>query len=143
MPRICWPGTVTKWLTMLCVVWALSIASTLPGYSGFQMPESEPNPLAGCVMCHVDVEYEYVGSPHFAKQMGCRQCHGPSEGHIADENNDVKPDGVFNKENVEDLCGTCHPVSAGPELSFSSGSHALGCTDCHGYHDQQLLVLLP
>ena len=107
--------------------------------SSASQPESEVNPLAGCVMCHADVEYEYVGSPHFAQKMGCRQCHGPSEGHIADENNDVKPEGLFNRDNVEELCETCHQFPDGAQPSFSAAGNTQVCTDCHGYHDQQLL----
>lgn len=127
---------------MLSVFWTLVFGLVLPAYSGLQPSEAGVNPLAGCVMCHVDVEEEYIRSPHFAQQMGCRQCHGPSEGHIADENNDVKPDGVFSRENVEVLCGSCHQFSATTESSFAPGSYAPVCTDCHGYHDQQLALTI-
>ncbi|MHC4155194.1 MAG: hypothetical protein ACYST6_09785 [Planctomycetota bacterium] len=62
-----------------------------------RLPSKEgTNPLAGCLQCHVDVEVEHLWSKHHSvSNMGCIECHGPSEGHLADENNEVKPDQAF------------------------------------------------
>jgi hypothetical protein len=94
----------------------------------------QENPLAGCSLCHVDVEDEFVGSSHFAEKVGCTTCHGPSEGHLADENNEVKPDQVFARKDVDRLCGACHECGR-PE---KAAARAPLCTDCHGHHDQKL-----
>jgi len=104
----------------------------------------QPNPLAGCSICHVDVEDEYVGSMHFKKKVGCQTCHGPSKGHVADENNEVKPDHVFNRKSIDNFCTHCHhckrpqakkrALTKGKKLS----SKRKVCTDCHGHHDLKL-----
>ncbi len=100
----------------------------------------QENPLAGCTLCHVDIEDQFLGSIHFEEKVGCRTCHGPSEGHVADENNEVKPDEMFARRDVDRLCGRCHecprPVPAKPELT--ADGQAKVCTDCHGPHDVAL-----
>ena len=99
----------------------------------------QPNPLAGCSLCHVDVEDEYVGTKHFKKHVGCKTCHGPSEGHLADENNEVKPDERFARKDVDRRCSECHecdrPKSSQP-VSDARGRPKV-CIDCHGHHDQK------
>ncbi|NQT88150.1 hypothetical protein HQ560_15390, partial [bacterium] len=42
---------------------------------------AKTNPLAGCQLCHVDVEDEYVKSRHFRENVACVKCHGPSRKH--------------------------------------------------------------
>ena len=91
------------------------------------------NPLAGCTLCHVDIEDEFIGSRHFAEEVACIDCHGLSEGHLANENNEIKPDEMFAREDVDRLCGECHKCSRAPEAEASSKGKV--CTDCHGAHD--------
>jgi hypothetical protein len=100
----------------------------------------QDNPLAGCSLCHVDVEDEYVGSKHFKKKVGCKTCHGPSEGHLADENNEVKPDEAFAREDVDRLCSDCHECGRPEKSKPASGADGRPkvCTDCHGQHDLTL-----
>jgi len=101
----------------------------------------QANPLAGCSLCHVDIEDEFVGSLHFEEKVGCITCHGPSEGHLADENNEVKPDEAFARPDVHRLCERCHecsrPKPQKPELTQDCQRKV--CTDCHGAHDVVLL----
>ena len=107
-----------------------------------RMDIQQGNPLAGCTMCHVDVEDRLVGSPHFESKIGCKTCHGASEGHVADENNNVKPERVFARNEVDRLCAICHDCSR-PQEKRGRQRTALTepvCIDCHGHHD---LVLLP
>lgn len=101
----------------------------------------QPNPLAGCSLCHVDVEDEYVGTTHFKESVGCKTCHGPSKGHLADENNEVKPDEVFARKNVDRLCGECHDCDRPDPTKTPKGKDEkpLVCIDCHGHHDQKLV----
>jgi hypothetical protein len=94
------------------------------------------NPLAGCQLCHVDVEDEYVKSRHFRGNVACAKCHGPSKKHAADENNEVKPDEVFARTDVDRLCGRCHTCSRKVPpawLRFLRGRRQV-CTECHGAH---------
>jgi hypothetical protein len=106
-------------------------AGTFPEYP------LQDNPLAGCSLCHVDIEDELVGTLHFKEKIGCITCHGPSEGHLADENNEVKPDEVFARADVDRLCERCHecfrPKPEKPELT-AEGQRKV-CIDCHGPHD--------
>jgi len=95
---------------------------------------TEKNPLAGCQQCHVDIEDEYAPSLHFKQKVSCKDCHGPSEGHLADENNEVKPDEVFARKDVDRLCAKCHECSR-PTAAESPADRSKVCTDCHGPHD--------
>ena len=101
-------------------------------------PTPAANPLAGCRMCHVDVEDEFVGSAHFDGNVGCTNCHGSSEGHLADENNEVKPDELFAREDVDRLCGACHACARRSEAGARPTLPPV-CIDCHGPHSLALL----
>jgi hypothetical protein len=94
------------------------------------------NPLAGCTLCHVDVEDEYVKSRHFKEKVACTECHGLSKGHVADENNEVKPDEMFARKDVDRLCSECHDCSreAPSPKQAPPPKKQLVCTDCHGAH---------
>jgi hypothetical protein len=97
----------------------------------------QDNPLAGCSLCHVDIEDEFVVSKHFDEKIGCKTCHGPSEEHLADENNEVKPDELFARSDVDRLCGVCHDCGREEERQPTPGREGEPevCTDCHGPHD--------
>ena len=99
----------------------------------------QPNPLAGCSLCHVDVEDEYVDTTHFEESVGCKTCHGPSKGHLADENNEVKPDEMFARKDVDRLCAECHECDRPEPTKTARGKDKklLVCIDCHGHHDQK------
>ncbi|MGA2498282.1 MAG: hypothetical protein ABSH20_11110 [Tepidisphaeraceae bacterium] len=98
-------------------------------------PSAQANPLAGCVQCHVDVERKYVKSLHFQRKIACTSCHGPSKGHLADENNEVKPDVVFARNDVDSRCERCHDCPR-PAEARANERKPLDkvCTDCHGSH---------
>ena len=98
--------------------------------------------LAGaCITCHVDEVDEYIGSLHRIEKVACVDCHGSSEPHVEDENNDVKPDTVFIRENTDRLCGQCHEDDCTrPEHKPETGKKPEPkiCTDCHGKHSLKL-----
>lgn len=116
---------------------ALSLAACAwGGLACAPSPEKNPyplqtNPMAGCSICHVDVEDVFVGSAHFKSKIGCKTCHGPSKEHLADENNEVKPDRLPTRKDMDSFCSTCHDCSR-PEMENPS---ARICTDCHGHHN--------
>lgn len=96
----------------------------------------DANPFGGCDMCHLDVADELEDTRHEAKGIGCVQCHGQSIGHIRDENNEVKPDRVFTRKDVDAFCGSCHkcskPPASKPQSKLKQGQQV--CSDCHGTH---------
>ena len=104
--------------------------------SAMESKSAAANPFGGCDTCHVDVEDEVVGTKHDAEGVGCVKCHGPSEGHIADENNEVLPDRVFARSIIDGFCGECHECSR-PAAGRTATAQAKQkvCTDCHGAHD--------
>jgi hypothetical protein len=109
-------------------------------FSDLSLDDLEPeetNPLAGCTICHVDVGDEFAESKHHREEITCTDCHGPSEGHAADENNRVKPDEVFLHADVDRLCGDCHDCSRpGPTKPSDPAPEGWKvCTECHGSHE--------
>jgi len=94
------------------------------------------NPFGGCDTCHVDIEDEFAGTAHHAEGVGCVECHGPSDGHIADENNDVLPDRLHTRNDIDPFCTKCHECSRPPATEAqSSEAKPKVCIDCHGAHD--------
>jgi len=89
-----------------------------------------------CGICHIDTTDEFNGSLHETEEVACVDCHGPSEGHVEDENNDVKPDEVFARADVDRLCEKCHECSR-PDPAKPvpvPRKERKVCTDCHAAH---------
>jgi len=101
------------------------------------LSEEKTNPLAGCLQCHVDVEAEHLSSAHHrVLKIGCIDCHGPSKGHVADENNEVEPEETFARKDVDGSCGRCHKCSretTARETKTQPGTRKV-CTECHAAH---------
>lgn len=99
--------------------------------------KEKTNPLAGCLQCHVDVEAEHLGSKHYrVLKTDCIDCHGPSEGHVADEINEVKPEETFARKDTDRLCNKCHKCSrkVTPSWTKTPPEKRKVCTDCHAAH---------
>lgn len=107
-----------------------------PGGSSKSSDKAQKNPLAGCTLCHVDVEDEYVESIHFDEKVACTDCHGPSKEHLADENNEVKPDELFARKDTDRLCSECHDCSREIPAGWSDLplDKRQVCTECHVAH---------
>lgn len=107
--------------------------------------ESANGPAADnsrCFVCHVNYTEELIAATHARANIGCAQCHGASDAHIADESwgsggNGTAPDIMYPRDRIDSACMTCHPKEkiVGPHHEpVFAGSDAKVCTDCHGDH---------
>ena len=91
-----------------------------------------------CHVCHINYEQEALAVVHAQADIGCEQCHGPSNAHCSDEDNITPPDIMYPKVKINPFCISCHPKDKIGQLhkSFFAASAANQgyCTDCHGEH---------
>jgi hypothetical protein len=96
-----------------------------------------------CHVCHLNYTQEALALGHGKANIGCAQCHGPSDAHIADESwagggNGTAPDIMYPLDKINPACLACHPkekIDDGFHRSFWAGeSKEKYCTDCHGKH---------
>jgi hypothetical protein len=108
--------------------------------------EGQSGPAADnsrCLVCHVNYTQEKLAVTHARAGMGCADCHGPSDAHIADESwasggNGTAPDVMYPREKINPSCMACHPRErlATPQHDpiFVPSPGQKVCTDCHGDH---------
>jgi len=96
-----------------------------------------------CHVCHMNYFQEDVAVIHARAYIGCADCHGESDAHIADESwasggNGTPPEIMYPREKVNTFCMGCHPKNtiAGPQHTavFAGKPEENRCTDCHGEH---------
>jgi len=96
-----------------------------------------------CHVCHMNYFQEDIAVIHARAKIGCADCHGESDAHIADESwasggNGTPPDVMYTPEKVNTFCMGCHPKNtiAGPQHTavFAGKPEENRCTDCHGEH---------
>lgn len=99
-----------------------------------------------CLVCHVNFALEKLSVTHSKTNVGCANCHGASDAHIADESwasggNGTAPDTMYPRTKISRACLECHKV----EKVFKLEPHKADdlwlmaydlkvCTDCHGQH---------
>jgi len=86
-----------------------------------------------CARCHISSSLEWGISKHSTitgavRSPNCVGCHGPSKGHIADEQNSVKPDHIPRGAAIAALCVQCHRAGCPQTLAKAT------CQDCHHPH---------
>lgn len=81
-----------------------------------------------CSRCHVNVVLEWGISGHVEAGTTCRECHGASEAHVANERNEIPPDRLPRGGQIAELCSTCHLVGCPKTLELES------CSSCHHVH---------
>jgi hypothetical protein len=95
-----------------------------------------------CFVCHINYMQEKLAVTHARAGIGCAQCHGPSDAHIADESwasggNGTAPAVMYPRDKVNPACMTCHArekLETPEHRPLLAGSTDKVCTDCHGKH---------
>ena len=96
-----------------------------------------------CHVCHVNYMQEEIAVVHARADIGCADCHGDCDAHIADESwasggNGTPPGIMYPREKINPFCMGCHTKDKidGPQHKalFAGTSEKKYCTDCHGKH---------
>ena len=96
-----------------------------------------------CFVCHVNYMEEKLAVTHAQAKIGCADCHGVSDAHIADESwpsggNGTAPDIMYPRDKINPSCMACHPKdkidTPQHEAVFADAPDRKVCTDCHGNH---------
>lgn len=96
-----------------------------------------------CHVCHMNYVQEEIALVHARANIGCADCHGSSDAHIADESwswgeNGTPPEIMYHRDEINISCMKCHPKDQiCPEehkAFFDDVADQGSCTDCHGQH---------
>ncbi|MHC4181218.1 MAG: hypothetical protein ACYSWU_27285 [Planctomycetota bacterium] len=96
-----------------------------------------------CHHCHLNYVEEEIAVVHARANIGCADCHGNCDEHIADESwasggNGTPPEIMYPREKVNPCCLNCHPrekIETTEHEAFLAGTaKEKYCTDCHGDH---------
>jgi len=95
-----------------------------------------------CFVCHVNYMQEKIAVSHARQNMGCANCHGESDEHIADESwasggNGTAPDIMYPREKINPFCMGCHTkdkIDTEQHKPLFADNDKKYCTDCHGEH---------
>jgi len=111
-----------------------------------EAPVAPSGPMADnsrCHVCHLNYVREELAVFHARADIGCADCHGDSDAHIADESwasggNGTPPNVMYPREKINPSCAKCHPRDkinkALHEAFFAGKTTQKLCTDCHGKH---------
>jgi hypothetical protein len=95
-----------------------------------------------CFVCHINYMQEEIAVTHARQNMGCANCHGESDEHIADESwasggNGTAPDIMYPREKINPFCMGCHTkdkIDTEQHKPLFAENEEKFCTDCHGEH---------
>ncbi len=95
-----------------------------------------------CFVCHINYVEEDIAVTHAGADIGCADCHGESDEHIADESwasggNGTAPDTMFPKPKINPFCMGCHTkdkIDTAQHKPLFANMEKMVCTDCHGEH---------
>jgi hypothetical protein len=114
--------------------------------AGEKKPAAPAGPAADnsrCFVCHLNYMQEDIAARHARANIGCVNCHGNCDAHIADESwasggNGTAPGIMYPREKINPFCMGCHPkdkMPAARHAAFLAGTaKETYCTDCHGKH---------
>jgi len=95
------------------------------------------------------LQTEQIATVHLAQGITCTNCHGSSSHHMHDEMLMTKPDILYGRQEVEQMCKRCHQPHKNAQAveafrkEWSGRTRPNGravteesvCTDCHGTHN--------
>ena len=136
-------------LPVLVLILSMYSKSKLQAQSGEKTNPEKPSNNSQCLVCHGDLKTEILATVHLDKGITCAKCHGPSVHHMQDEMLMTKPDILFGRAQVDNMCRDCHAEHKNPEAVEQFRQKWLGrtrpngrtitaqsiCTDCHGTHN--------
>ena len=114
------------------------------GEQEFLPPSGPVADNSRCHVCHINYMQEDIAVIHARADIGCADCHGQSDAHIADESwawgeNGTAPDIMFPPAKINPFCMGCHTedkiddIQHRDVLAGKDPEHKY-CTDCHGKH---------
>jgi len=130
----------------IALIWAA------PQLRAEQASAEKPANNSLCYVCHKDLASEEIATAHEKVDVTCRVCHGDSTVHMQDEMLMTKPDRLFGRSEVDQMCGACHDADKthadkAKVEAFRAKWRGLRrpngraitaeavCTDCHGTHN--------
>jgi len=96
-----------------------------------------------CFVCHINYMDEDIAVTHARVNMGCANCHGDCDEHIADESwasggNGTPPGIMYPLSKINPFCMGCHTrdkIDTEQHKPLFAGTiKEKYCTDCHGNH---------
>jgi len=96
-----------------------------------------------CHVCHMNYIQEDIAVIHARANIGCADCHGDCDAHIADESwasggNGTPPGIMYPLPKINPFCMGCHPAdkidTEQHKTLFAGTGEKKYCTDCHGNH---------
>lgn len=96
-----------------------------------------------CFVCHINYMQEDIAVTHARANIACKDCHGESDEHIADESwasggNGTAPDIMYPRPKINPFCMGCHSKDTIDTVQhkplFADTAEEKYCTDCHGSH---------
>jgi hypothetical protein len=115
----------------------------LDNASDAEQPSADMADNSRCHVCHMNYLQEDIAVLHARAGIGCADCHGDSDEHIADESwswgeNGTAPDTIYRLDEVNPLCMSCHSKEdidlEQHQPLFAGTAKEKYCTDCHGKH---------
>ena len=107
------------------------------------LPDKPVADNSRCHICHLNYMQEDIAVTHSKANIGCADCHGDCDAHIADESwasggTGTPPGIMYPPEKVNSFCMSCHTkgkidVEQHKPL-FAGTAKEKYCTDCHGDH---------
>jgi hypothetical protein len=105
-------------------------------------PDGSQADNSRCFVCHINYMQEDIAAVHARANIGCADCHGQSDAHIADESwasggNGTPPDTMYPRARINLFCMGCHAkdkIDTDQHKPLFANFEKMVCTDCHGGH---------